>query len=123
MDLGEAFAIAVQMLISFDPLVTSAVAVLAQVEQLLEPGAGAEAGLGEGSEPLSPEDRKKRVSDGLGGARQLIDTLGVLEEKTKGNLTDEETELLRTAVSELRIRYVSLASRSVPESPAEGKSG
>ncbi len=83
----------------------SAVAVLSQVEVLLEPG----------TEAPSPEETRKRVSDGLVGARQLIDTLAVLEEKTKGNLTPEEQELLETALGELRIRFVSLSSRQVPE--------
>jgi hypothetical protein len=64
------------------------------------------------------------VPDGLASARQLIDTLAVLEEKTKGNLTGEETELLQGAISELRIRYVSLANRPVTaDKQGEGESG
>jgi hypothetical protein len=98
-------------------LATSAVAVLAQVEMLLETGkdpAGAAAGEGE-AKALPPDEVKKRVTDGLAGARQLIDTLKVLEDKTQGNLSDEEKEVLESSVSELRIRYVSLANRKVPE--------
>ncbi len=104
-------------------LATSAVAVLAQVEQLLETGTALDMASGKETEPLSKDEVRKRVTDGLGGARQLIDTLGMLEEKTKGNLTDEERELLQSAVSELRIRYVSLSNRPVPDkTQEEGKS-
>ncbi|KPK79924.1 MAG: hypothetical protein AMS25_10965 [Gemmatimonas sp. SM23_52] len=72
-------------------------------------------------EKLPPEEVQKRVRDGLAGARQLIDTLAVLEEKTRGNLTAEEQELLTTALSELRLRFVSLSNRAV--SKQEGKAG
>jgi len=103
-------------------LATSAVAVLVQVEQLLDTGSAVDLATGEVSESLSREEIRKRVNDGLGGARQLIDTLLVLDEKTKGNLTDEERELLDSAVSELRIRFVSVSNRPVPEkAEAEGK--
>lgn len=39
-------------------------------------------------------------------ARQMIDWLGVLEQKTRGNLTFEETDLLSRALYELRLAYV-----------------
>jgi hypothetical protein len=39
-------------------------------------------------------------------ARQTIDLLAVLEQKTKGNLTGEEERLLSHILSELRMRYV-----------------
>lgn len=39
-------------------------------------------------------------------ARQMIDWLGVLELKTRGNLTFEETDLLSRALYELRLAYV-----------------
>lgn len=98
-------------------LATSAVAVLGQVEELIESGRASGA---EGEEaPLSVTERKKRVSDGLAGARQLIDMLGALEERTRGNLNAEEQELLQTALSELRVRHVSLSNRPVREVEAE----
>ena len=43
-------------------------------------------------------------------ARQTIDTLALLETKTRGNLTDEETELLTNLLTELRMRYVESSS-------------
>jgi len=39
-------------------------------------------------------------------AKQSIDILAILEEKTRGNLTDEEKKLLETALYELRMSYV-----------------
>jgi len=87
-------------------LAASAVSVLAQVENL-RAGGGADEG-----ESLEPKERQKRIADGLSGARQLIDTLVVLEQKTEGNLSQDETELLQSALSELRIRYVELANRA-----------
>ena len=44
-------------------------------------------------------------------AKHQIDTLGVLEEKTRNNLTDEEKKLLDTALYEVRMRYVAVASQ------------
>ena len=40
-------------------------------------------------------------------AKFLIDTLGMLKEKTKGNLTTDETNLLENLLYELRMQYVS----------------
>jgi hypothetical protein len=40
------------------------------------------------------------------GARQSIDMLSVLEEKTKGNLSIEETRLLESALFELRMAFL-----------------
>jgi hypothetical protein len=40
-------------------------------------------------------------------AKFLIDTLGMLQEKTKGNLTQEETDLLENLLYELRVAYLS----------------
>jgi hypothetical protein len=39
-------------------------------------------------------------------ARALIDTLGVLEEKTRGNLDADEQRLLTEVLTNLRIRFV-----------------
>lgn len=104
-------------------LAASAVAVLSRVEVILETGKDPTSGSSDQeAESLAPDELKQRVSDGLGGARHLIDTLAVLEEKTRGNLTDEEKELLGSALSELRIRYVSLANRRMPGQKVEEKS-
>lgn len=45
----------------------------------------------------------------LPGAKFAIDLLGVLEEKTKGNLSDEEADEIAKVVTELRSRFVQVA--------------
>ena len=39
-------------------------------------------------------------------ARQTIDTLEMLETKTQGNLSDEESTLIKNLLTELRMHYV-----------------
>ena len=45
-------------------------------------------------------------------ARQTIDLLGLLEEKTKGNLTGEEERLLGHVLYDLRMRFVEVSKAS-----------
>jgi len=45
-------------------------------------------------------------------AQHLIDMLGVLEEKTKGNLTPDEQQMLTEVLAQLRILFV-----QVPDAP------
>lgn len=42
----------------------------------------------------------------LAAAGQMIEILGLIEEKTRGNLTAEERQLLDQVLYELRMRYV-----------------
>lgn len=53
-------------------------------------------------------------------SKHMIDLLGVLEAKTKGNLTAEETTDITSVLNELRMRYVEL-SRMMSEQIASGK--
>jgi hypothetical protein len=46
-------------------------------------------------------------------AKHQIDTLGVLEEKTANNLTEEERQALDLALHETRSRFVSVASQFI----------
>ena len=46
------------------------------------------------------------VKPNLPVARQTIDTVEMLQDKTRGNLTDEEATLIRNLLTELRMRYV-----------------
>jgi hypothetical protein len=46
-------------------------------------------------------------------AKHLIDTLGVLEEKTANNLTPEEQQILDTALYEARMRFISVAGQVI----------
>lgn len=43
-------------------------------------------------------------------AKQIIDTLGMLQEKTKGNLDQDEDKLLRSVLYDLRMRFVQKSS-------------
>lgn len=52
----------------------------------------------------NPQDNKKE--ENLPQAKFLIDILGILQEKTKNNLTAEENTLLEGLLYELRLRYV-----------------
>jgi hypothetical protein len=44
----------------------------------------------------------------LPAAKQLIDLLGILEQKTKGNLTSEEEALLKALLYDARVKFVGL---------------
>jgi hypothetical protein len=46
----------------------------------------------------------------LMGARQTIDTLAILKDKTKGNLTSKEESLLQNALYEMRMAYVEVTN-------------
>jgi hypothetical protein len=46
------------------------------------------------------------VEPNLAIARQTIDTLEILKEKTRGNLTDTESKLLESILYELHMRFV-----------------
>jgi hypothetical protein len=61
------------------------------------------------------------------GARQSIDMLGVLAEKTKGNLTTDENRLLDSALFELRMAFLeitqALARSAAAKAPAGARPG
>jgi len=48
----------------------------------------------------------------LPAARQMIELLGMLQDKTKGNLDPEEHQFLDQVLYELRMRFVSLAQEA-----------
>ncbi len=60
--------------------------------------------LGAGTQP----GEKPRID--LMGARQTIDLLGVLGEKTKGNLSADEQRLLESALFELRMMFLEITN-------------
>jgi hypothetical protein len=45
-------------------------------------------------------------------ARQTIDLLGLLEEKTRGNLTGDEERILSAALYDLRSRFVEVSKKT-----------
>jgi len=53
-----------------------------------------------------PEPDTKATRVDLPMARQIIDTLGLLQEKTRGNLDPNEDRLLKSVLYDLRLRYV-----------------
>ncbi len=60
------------------------------------------------------------------GARQTIDTLSLLSEKTKGNLTAAEENFLQNSLYELRMAYVEVTNalaRPPQPGPATGTTG
>jgi hypothetical protein len=58
--------------------------------------------LGDLADPATGE----RLEPNLEGATQMIEILSLLEEKTRGNLTAEERQILEQVLYELRVRYL-----------------
>lgn len=73
----------------------------------------------------TPEGQQPQVD--IIGARQSIDMLSVLSEKTKGNLTPEEARLLENALFELRMAFLeitqALARSAAAKAPAGSRPG
>ena len=57
-------------------------------------------------------EEKDRPKPDFDLARHNIDLLGILRDKTKGNLTLEEQRLLENSLTELRFRYVQALEES-----------
>jgi len=49
-------------------------------------------------------------------AKEIVDILSILEEKTKGNLTSEEAAVMKDMLYTLRMKYVEAASDKKPTS-------
>jgi hypothetical protein len=83
------------------------------VSAMIQMGAGAQ------------EGQRPRVD--ILGARNTIDLLGVLAEKTKGNLTDKEDRMLQAVLFEARMAFMELTSMITlqgmqpPQPPPPGK--
>ena len=58
-----------------------------------------------------------RLPPDLPAARQTVDLLGVVMEKTRGNLTDKEQAMLEQVLAELRMAYVRLTGDVEPSPP------
>jgi len=71
------------------------------------------------------EGQRPRVD--ILGARTTIDLLGVLEEKTRGNLTEAENRALQAVLYEVRMAFleltsmISLQAMQPPQPPPPGK--
>ena len=68
---------------------------------VLSIGSSALVHLGEIQHPDSSEARENLLL-----ARQVIDLLAMLEEKTRGNLTPEEARFLSDLLADLRLKFV-----------------
>ena len=55
---------------------------------------------------LADPDTGARAEPNLEGASQMIEILSLLDQKTKGNLSAEERQVLEQVLFELRLRYV-----------------
>ncbi len=69
--------------------------------------------------------RRRRVSKpqvDLIGARQTIDTVALLQDKTKGNLTDAEKNMLQNILYELRMAYLEVTNM-ITNPPPQGAPG
>ncbi|MGA7255891.1 MAG: DUF1844 domain-containing protein, partial [Terracidiphilus sp.] len=71
----------------------------------------------------SQAEGQRRVD--IVGARQTIDLLGILAEKTKGNLSSDEDRMLQTALFEARMAFLELTNmisfQGVPPPPPPRK--
>jgi len=67
---------------------------------------------------MTPEATETPVDFGL--AKHLIDTLSILDEKTKGNLTPEESGMMTSVLHQLRMLYVAMQGevKNKPEKPS-----
>jgi hypothetical protein len=59
----------------------------------------------------APNPETHRAEKNLPLARQSLDLLGLLHEKTRGNLTVEEQQLFESLLTDLRLRYVEATRR------------
>jgi hypothetical protein len=101
-------AVGAQPAITFEHLVQQF-----YVSAMIQMGAGAQ------------EGQRPRVD--ILGARTTIDLLGILAEKTKGNLTEAEDRALQTVLFEVRMAFLELTSMinlqamQPPQPPPPGK--
>ena len=79
---------------------------------VLSLGSSALIHLGEAPDPVSG----KTQDPDLPLAQQSIDLLALLQEKTRGNLNEDEARFLDTLLYDLRVRYVATAGR--PRKPS-----
>ena len=57
-----------------------------------------------------PDQNGNRYFD-MAEAKEGIDLLRMLQNKTKGNLNDKETQLLRSVISELQLQFIKAPAR------------
>ena len=75
---------------------------------VLSLGSSAVIHLGEAPDPVSG---KKLEPPNFPMAQQSIDLLALMQEKTRGNLTEEEARFLQQLLSDLRMLYVHVSQK------------
>jgi hypothetical protein len=72
-----------------------------------------------------PNPRTGEAEVNLDLARMFIDQLAMIQEKTRGNLTNEEAKVLSNALSNLQMAYVEASGSAGPQParPGEGAPG
>ncbi len=58
-----------------------------------------------------PNPYTNKTEEDLEAARHTVDILGMLRDKTKGNLTPEENQLLESVLYEVRLKYMAKVSQ------------
>ena len=66
-----------------------------------------------------PNPKTGEAEINLDLARMFIDQLEMIQEKTRGNLTNEETTVLRNALSNLQMAFVEASGVSGPQRAAQ----
>jgi Domain of unknown function (DUF1844) len=66
-----------------------------------------------------PNPKTGEAEINLDLARMFIDQLEMIQEKTRGNLTNEETTVLRNALSNLQMAYVEASGAAGPQRAAQ----
>ena len=72
---------------------------------------------------VAPDPAGGSPEANIEGAKQMIDILGILREKTQGNLTEEEDRLLEQILAELKMRFVDVVGSAGSGGPAAPISG
>jgi hypothetical protein len=84
---------------------------------VLSLGSSALINLGEAPDPVTG----KTQDPDFALAQQSIDLLALLQEKTRGNLTEDEHRFLDTMLYDLRMRYVAASGQRRTQPPEQPK--
>ena len=60
---------------------------------------------------IAPDPTTKKIQKNIELARQNIDLLALLKDKTKGNLSSDENQLMENLLAEVRLRFVEASKR------------
>lgn len=71
---------------------------------------------------LDPASGQMKYQPDIIAARQTVDMLSILQEKTKGNLDAKETRLLENILYELRMAYIEI-TKLLTQAPPPGGTG